>query len=449
MADRRQFITGIAAVSTVGIAGCSDSSDSPSEENQEEDPEGDTEPNQDSPTQIEDWNDLNAIRENLDDDYELVNDLDEETAGYNEYLAQPEEGWEPIGSDTPFSGSFDGEDNAISGLEIDRPDMTNVGLFSAIEEAVIENVDLTEVDIQGKNDVGSLVGQNEGQIINARASGEVTAETVLEGDGLNYARVGGLVGDNRSEVTDSHATCVVTATGEFTNAGGLVGSNNLNTASVSNSHAEGDVTASSNDAGGLVGANQGDISQSYATGDVTGNDFVGGLVGQNRRGSISESFATGNVTGESESGTLAGGLVGGQGGIQNDDSASITDSYATGDVTGVERVGGFIGSNRSVDDGESDGVIERCYATGTVSGNDDVGGFAGKNSGSISESYWDNQSTNQDTGIGDNADSGVEGIATEEMYGESATDSMPVFDFDETWDVVTDPADYPELSWQN
>ena len=49
-----------------------------------------------------------------------MNDLDEDTEGYDE-LVDTENGWEPIGDDdNEFNGTFDGNENEISDLYIDR-----------------------------------------------------------------------------------------------------------------------------------------------------------------------------------------------------------------------------------------------------------------------------------------------------------------------------------------
>ena len=95
------------------------------------------------------------------------------------------------------------------------------------------------------------------------------------------------------------------------------------------------VSGGNNQAGGLVGFNEGgaSISRSYATGSVSGGNRVGGLVGESSS-DISDSYATGLVSGQNN----VGGLVGYQGA-----NSSISDSYATGSVSGVENVGGLVG----------------------------------------------------------------------------------------------------------
>ena len=214
-------------------------------------------------------------------------------------------GWEPIGdgsTGTPpsFTATFEGNGHTISNLFIDRTTTDNVGLFGATGSAsAIRNVKLTSVDVTGNDNVGALVGLNGdvtnggGPIDNCEATGTVTAHSL----------VGGLVGKNYGPIAGSSASVAVTATriDGSALAGGLVGVNLQTT--ISNSHATGDVTASHNTVGGLVGSNYDDlawtttalprnaISGSTASGTVTttGN-FVGGLVGWNN-GTISDSAA--------------------------------------------------------------------------------------------------------------------------------------------------------------
>ncbi len=89
----------------------------------------------------------------------------------------------------------------------------------------------------------------------------------------------------------------------------------------------------------------------------------------------------------SGSGNLVGGLAG-------RNSGEISNSYAKGDVSGDGRVGGLAGHN---DDGKT---IATSYASGRVTGNFYAGGLIGYNSGAIHSSYWNVETTLQNSGIG-------------------------------------------------
>jgi len=261
---------------------------------------------------IWDWYDLDAVRDNLDGSYVLVNDLDSATAGYTELAsatANGGKGWQPIGSlfadplyffivdpVVPFTGSFDGQDCEIKDLFINRPDEDGVGLFSCAGGGdVIENLGLVNAQLIGRVYVGGLVGNNRGAVSNSYCTGSVTG---------NHHFVGGLAGGNDwgGTVTNSYSAGSVTGDGEY--VGGLVGGNG---GSVSNSYSTASVMGSSHSIGGLTGSNWGTVTNSYSIGSVTGNGNVGGLVGWNHVGTISNSYSTGSVSGQGS----AGGLVGG------------------------------------------------------------------------------------------------------------------------------------------
>ena len=272
------FLTVITFI--VGVAGCGGGNNSPLPQNLE----------------IWDWYDLDAIRDNLDGNHTLMNDLGSTTAGYMELAnrtANKGKGWQPIGStavNDAFVGSFDGQGYEIGDLFINHPDESDVGLFGVVEAGgVIENVGVVNGNVTGYEDVGNLVGYNRGTVRNSYACGNVTGDL----------DVGSLVGVNGGTVGNSYSSGSVTGYGEV---GGLVGWNDYGT--VGNCYSTGGVTGNSS-VGGLVGYNTGDVSNSYATGSVTGDDDVGGLVGRNE-GVVSKCYSTGNVTGDEHIGGLVG-----------------------------------------------------------------------------------------------------------------------------------------------
>ena len=218
--------------------------------------------------------------------YELTRYLDFwDDASYsstsNKIIWTTGEGWEPIGyykdnnDNKPFTAIFEGNSHTISNLMINRSDTSYVGFFGYTNSSsTVTDIGLLNINIQGADSVGGLVGSNNGSITNSYATGTVTG---------NY-RVGGLVGSNNGNgsVMSSYVTGTVIGTG--VHVGGLVGYNN---GDITNSYAMGAVTGD-RFVGGLVGENGGSITNSYATGAVTGNSNVGGLVGSNR-GSVTNS----------------------------------------------------------------------------------------------------------------------------------------------------------------
>jgi sugar lactone lactonase YvrE len=100
-----------------------------------------------------------------------------------------------------------------------------------------------------------------------------------------------------------------------------------------------DDAGASNDFLGLFGKIDGSSVQiknlALVDVNVSGDSFVASLAGYNNQGTISNCYANGNVTG---SGDNIGGLVGGNYG-------PINNCYTRGYVSGVDKVGGLVGRN--------------------------------------------------------------------------------------------------------
>jgi hypothetical protein len=158
-------------------------------------------------------------------------------------------------------------------------------------------------------------------------------------------------------------------------------------------------------------------------GSVSGDFIVGGLVGNNLGGLIQNSYSTCSVTGILD---WVGGLVGINEGV-------IINCYSTSDATGQYRVGGFVGENNS------DGEIINCYSTGRVRGHIPpigLGGFIGGNSGTVTDCFWNTETSGQ------NSSAGGTGKTTEEMQIQSTFTN---------WDFITpvwticEQVEYPQL----
>ena len=217
-------------------------------------------------------------------------------------------GWEALASASPFNRVFEGNGFTISGLYIDHNLGLLYGLFSQLhDEGVIKNVGLLDVSIRANSDVGSLVGENNGTIINSY----VTSATIV-----GNQRIGGLVGENRAgTIINSYATDATIVGGQ--RIGGLVGDNN--NGDIISSFAYADVIGSTGGMGGLVGVNFGDsnIIDTYAAGTVASTQTV----------------------------TQVGGLFG----VTSSAGSVIRNSYAISRVmplTGSSQVGGLVGDSR-------------------------------------------------------------------------------------------------------
>jgi hypothetical protein len=178
--------------------------------------------------------------------------------------------------------------------------------------------------------------------------------------------------------------------------------------------------------------------------DVATISAVGILVGFSM-GSVSDSYASGTVSGD----VCVGGLVG-----QN--TGTVNNSYSTGNVTGIGGVGGLVGINGALIYG---GTVSNSYSSGSVTGRDDVGGLVGMNEGSgagvdfhgtVSNSFWDTQTSGQATSAGGTGKTTTEmqDIATFSGAGwniiaVALNETNPAY----IWNIV-DNVTYPFLSWQ-
>jgi hypothetical protein len=347
--------------------------------------------------EIRNWHDLYSIRENLGGHYLLTNDLDSTTAGYVELAssaANQGKGWQPIGtSGHPFEGTFDGQGHEICDVFINRPDESPVGLFGAVDVGgVIQNVKIVDANVMGEWAVGGLVGENWGDVYNSYSDGIVSGTDC----------VGGLVGANAGAVSDCYSAASVTG---HWDVGGLLG----------------------------CGDSSSTVTNSCSVGNVTGEWAVGGLMGGNLGGIVDKSYSTADVTGED----YVGGLVG-------DNQGTVSNSYSGSSVTGEWYVGGLVGDN------DSSGSVGNSYASGSVAGNSFVGGLVGSNWGTVSNSFWDIDSSGMNESDGGTGKTTVEmnDIVTfsEEgwnIIGVASGQTAPAY----IWNIVTGQA-YPFLSWQ-
>ncbi|MDR3177790.1 MAG: hypothetical protein LBT96_02280 [Campylobacteraceae bacterium] len=328
---------------------------------------------------------INTNTTTLTGKYILLNNitLDENKAGFDNTT---NEGWIPIGSYKPypetlsFRGIFNGNNNTITNLWINRPTTHGVGLFGFIEYAQIRNLGVETAEgkeIKGDYYVGGIVGEIiGGYIINSYSNGNISGNSSVGGIAGAIAigsitnsysmgningneRIGGIAGDvyENSDIINSYSNGSISGNNSV---GGIAGY--ASQSDITNSHSVGHVSGDKR-VGGIVGfiMNNRDITNSYSAGNISGNRGVGGIAGDvmsNRN--IANSYSTGNISGNSEVGGIAGRFGDG----------NITNSYSTGDISGNESIGGIAGDIAT-------GNIANSYSTGNISGDDMVGGIAG------------------------------------------------------------------------
>ena len=294
-------------------------------------------------------NDLQNIQTNLNGIYALGRDIDASgTATWN-----GGQGFIPIGeapdentAPEQFVGTLDGEGHVVSGLTIHGS-----GGPPNWNGPVINNYVGLFADIGPSGSIRNigLTNSNISSILNRVGAlaglneGQISDAFATGTVSAGGAVVGGLVGENEGIITQSYANvAVIQSCGSCGfGAGGLVGYQFNGSTTLS--YATGSVNAQSGASGGLIGSNyQGNISQSYATGAVSSTATsvtVGGLVGVDTGGSIDQAYAVGLVA--PASGTLSGKVGGLLGGAPT--SPTITNSYWDTDSTGEATSQGGVG----------------------------------------------------------------------------------------------------------
>lgn len=351
---------------------------------------------------VEDVKQLQAIDTNLGGNYALRNSIDGTQAN----------NFKSIGSNTAFSGKFDGIDYNIFNLNISGID--NVGLFGKTDGATINNVTLVGGSITGKDNVGAIVGSaNNTTLTNVVNSAAVSGKS----------NVGGIVGSaTNSAIKDAINTGTIN--GSDDNVGGLIGNlqnskfieatdttKEVEKGLIGNSYNLGDVSGKGHNVGGLVGSalnstigdgtnlvyNRMDVTGAYNVGGIVGN-MVGSTVqnaensgtvlasGYNDKGEYI--FHTDNAAFDGEDGwndklgkkvvnvANAGGIVG-----TSSADSTITDVLNTGNVSSSKQdgndfydagnVGGIVGSAVDTD------ITNATNRENEVRGAHNVGGVAG------------------------------------------------------------------------
>ena len=134
---------------------------------------------------------LFEVRNDLDAYYKQMNDIDlqqwiEENASAK--------GWSPIGSiSTPFKGYYDGNNKTIKNLRISQPNGEKIGLFGVIQNATIKNLALVNPRVEGKNDVGGLVGYADVKV-SSNINTELSNIVLMGGNISGQLYVGGVAG---------------------------------------------------------------------------------------------------------------------------------------------------------------------------------------------------------------------------------------------------------------
>ena len=199
--------------------------------------------------------------------------------------------WKPIGKNDygyQYRGTFDGNRKTITNLYINAS-QNNVGLFGYTMEGTIKNLTFEYANVTNtKTYTGILVGYaNNSNLQNIKISNTCQIKGGKE--------TGGIAGD----LSYANAyNCVNYATVQGNNrVGGLFGYCSVENSSITTCANYGNVTATSTDAGGLVGYFiSGTIQDCANYGDVKGTERVAGMAGYVSKGKIQNVFNYGNIS---------------------------------------------------------------------------------------------------------------------------------------------------------
>jgi len=273
------------------------------------------------PYLIETKEHLNNVRKYPTCHYLMIDDIVFTEADFSETgdYYNGGNGWLHIGGgySNCFTGVFDGNGHTITGL---YENITNTaygftaGLFGFVYNGVIKNLGMIDCNITidytfSMANAGSIVGILEGgSITNCYNTGNISTSS----NDASHCMSGGIVGDARGSITNCYNTGNITATGSYSNAGGITGS----ISTISFCYNTGSVTASSYGnakAGGISG--QVDfIDNCYNTGNISAscsaqNSYSGGISGTG--GEFRNCYNTGEISSSASVGiSYAGGISG-------------------------------------------------------------------------------------------------------------------------------------------
>ena len=208
--------------------------------------------------------------------------------------------WVPIGTaNKPYKGTFDGNNKTITNLYINA-NQKYMGLFGYTYQSTIKNLTIDNAKVTNtKAYTGFLVGEakNGSTFQNIKIS-----ETCqMKGD-MDTGGIAGSLDGNASN-------CVNYATVQGKeDVGGLFGYYSRTGNSMTACANYGNVTATSNTVGGLVGYySSGTIQDCANYGNIEGTNNVGGMAGYVSKGKMQNVFCYGNVSATNN--TKRGGMV--------------------------------------------------------------------------------------------------------------------------------------------
>lgn len=208
--------------------------------------------------------------------YVLMNDIDLSGTSYTGAVIS-----DVSAPGTAFSGTFDGQNHTISGLNIETESANGVGLFGTVNGATIQNLK-AEGAVKATNSafVGGIVGkvQNCATIKNCSFTGTV-ANTKTSGSNVAAGGIVGRVNTIASGKSLSIEGCANHAAVSAPYAGGILGYATAKAITIESCYNDASVTGST-EAGGIFAriTASASVENCYNSGTV-GNKTYGGIAG--------------------------------------------------------------------------------------------------------------------------------------------------------------------------
>ncbi|MDA0148970.1 Ig-like domain-containing protein [Vibrio sp. LaRot3] len=271
-------------------------------------------------------------------------------------------GFSQIGyGSSSFKGIFDGQGFTISNLHIYRIYDKGVGIFGKMDKATITNLKLTNAQVHGLNNVGTIVGT---------ATNSEFSQLDLEGYIYGTQNVGAIVGSGKDVVLIDNG--IRYRVEGLNNIGGMIGEAENTVASQNNVQSQ--ITATRN-TGGLLGlAKTSTAERNQLQVNVNSKNHVGGLIGYSNSSTANMNSVEAQISGESYIGGISG----------YGTKQIISNSVSHGNISGLRFIGGLTGYHESVH-----AVISNSYTTASINGSSHFGGIYGSAKGSVVESFFD------------------------------------------------------------
>lgn len=259
-------------------------------------------------------NDLYNIRMYPDAHFTILSDIVWGSITSKGILNNGKKGFTPIEN---FSGTIEGNNSIIYGIEILYSDKDDAGLLTH-NKGTVRNLGFSGIRVEGKLSAGALCGKNYGSVYNVKVLGSRI--------GSLSGTAGGICGENFGSLslcTNDSDVFAVSA------GGGITGINHKNLYTSSN---HGGIITVSDDqpacSGGIAGKNLMVIEKCSNTGKVysysdKNSAYAGGITGL-LNGSVKTSYNTGDHTAKSPVSAFAGGIAG------SGEKIKITNTYNIG-----------------------------------------------------------------------------------------------------------------------